>query len=44
MVDVGQKAPDFSLPATGGRRVHLGDFKGKKNVVLFFYPQDFTPV
>lgn len=38
------KAPDFDLVAHDGRRIHLGDFAGKKNVVLFFYPGDFTPV
>ncbi len=44
MVDIGHKAPDFTLAATGARRVSLSEFKGKKHVVLFFYPQDFTPV
>jgi peroxiredoxin Q/BCP len=40
----GQEAPLFDLPATGGRRVKLEDYRGKKNVVLYFYPKDFTPV
>ncbi|MBI2953988.1 MAG: redoxin domain-containing protein [Chloroflexi bacterium] len=44
MVNIGDKAPDFVLPATGNRHFHLEDFKGKKNVVLFFYPLDWTPV
>jgi peroxiredoxin Q/BCP len=43
MVGVGEKAPDFTLPSQSGEMVHLGDFKGKKNVVLFFYPKDNTP-
>jgi len=39
----GQEAPDFSLPAADGKHVKLSDFKGKKNVVLYFYPKDDTP-
>lgn len=36
------KAPDFTLPATGGKTVSLKKLKGKK-VVLYFYPKDDTP-
>ncbi len=43
MIAVGERAPDFSLPAGDGRTVSLGDFRGKKVVVLFFYPKDETP-
>lgn len=43
-VEVGQKAPDFELSDQDGNKVRLSDFKGKKNVVLAFYPADFTPV
>ncbi len=39
---VGNKAPAFSLAATGGKTVRLADLKGK-NVVLYFYPKDATP-
>lgn len=39
---VGEKAPDFTLPASNGSDVKLSDFKGK-NVVLYFYPKDMTP-
>jgi cytochrome oxidase Cu insertion factor (SCO1/SenC/PrrC family) len=39
---VGQVAPDFTLPDTGGKPVKLSDFKGKKNVVLAFYVLAFT--
>jgi peroxiredoxin Q/BCP len=42
MLDVGQKAPDFSLPNENGDTVNLSDFKGKK-LVLYFYPKDSTP-
>ncbi len=34
---VGDKAPDFSLVDVSGNQIRLGDFKGKKNVVLVFY-------
>src|SRR5690349_10600030 len=39
---VGDAAPDFTLPSTAGGQVKLSDFKGKKNVVLAFYPAAFT--
>lgn len=42
---VGDKAPDFTLPGhRGDEKFHLADAKGKKNVVLVFYPLDWTPV
>ena len=37
----GQKAPDFELKDSNGKKVKLSDFKGKK-VVLYFYPKDDT--
>ncbi|MEM6677006.1 MAG: peroxiredoxin [Pseudomonadota bacterium] len=37
----GDAAPDFSLPADGGRTIALGDFAGRK-LVLYFYPKDDT--
>ena len=43
MLSEGQKAPDFSLPATGGKTITLSDFVGKQAVVLYFYPKDNTP-
>ncbi len=39
---VGDKAPDFTLPDQNGKPVKLGDFLGKKNVVLAFYVLAFT--
>jgi peroxiredoxin Q/BCP len=38
----GDAAPAFSLPATDGRTISLADFKGKKTVVLAFFPKAFT--
>jgi peroxiredoxin Q/BCP len=40
---VGDPAPDFRLPSTEGREIALKEFRGKKNVVLYFYPKDDTP-
>ncbi|HEX6836691.1 MAG TPA: peroxiredoxin [Polyangia bacterium] len=42
-IHVGDRAPDFRLPALRGGEVALSDFRGKKNVVLFFYPKDASP-
>lgn len=39
----GNTAPDFTLKATDGSTVQLSQFKGKKSVVLYFYPKDDTP-
>ena len=43
-LQVGDKAPDFSLPSSTGEIVRLSQFLGKKNVVIFFYPMDESPV
>lgn len=40
-LSVGAAAPDFELPASGGRTVRLNDLRGK-TVVLYFYPKDDT--
>ena len=39
---MGDTAPDSTLPSTQGKPVRLSDFRGKKNVVLAFYPAAFT--
>src|SRR3954468_1074710 len=43
-VEVGDKAPDFTLRDQHKQEVTLSDFRGKKNVVLLFYPFAFTGV
>jgi thioredoxin-dependent peroxiredoxin len=39
---VGDMAPDFTLASTDGQKVKLSDFRGKKAVVLAFFPAAFT--
>lgn len=41
-VNVGDTAPDFTLTSQKGEQVSLSQFRGKKNVVLYFYPKDET--
>ena len=41
-LDVGDKAPNFALPATTAKEIKLADFAGKQNLVLFFYIGAFT--
>ena len=44
---VGEMAPEFEVPAVIGAEktsVKLSDYRGKKNVLLAFYPADWTPV
>lgn len=42
MLEVGSKAPDFTLPDQNGEMHSLEDYRGKK-VILYFYPRDNTP-
>jgi peroxiredoxin Q/BCP len=42
-IKVGDAAPEFDLPDATGKHVKLSDFRGKKSVVLYFYPKDDTP-
>jgi len=43
MLNVGEPAPDFDLPDAGMEMVSLSTFKGKSNIVIYFYPKDDTP-
>jgi thioredoxin-dependent peroxiredoxin len=42
-LQVGDSAPDFTLPRPNGDLVSLSDFRGRSEVVLFFYPKDYSP-
>jgi peroxiredoxin Q/BCP len=42
-IDIGARAPDFTLPSQSEEMVNLSDFLGNRPVVLFFYPKDDTP-
>jgi peroxiredoxin Q/BCP len=41
-MQIGDKAPDFTLPSKSGDDINFHDILKQKNVVLFFYPRDFT--
>jgi len=43
MVAVGAQAPDFSGTLAKGGQLRLKDFQGRRHVILYFYPKDFTP-
>ena len=43
MLRPGDKAPEFSLPDADMQSVSLSDFRGRRHVVLYFYPRDGTP-
>lgn len=42
-LDIGDQAPDFTLPSTDGKKISLSDFAGKKAVLIEFYGADFAP-
>ena len=42
-VEVGERAPDFTLPSTMGEQISLSQFRGKKHVLLEFYVRDHGP-
>ncbi len=41
--EIGQEVADFEIEATRNRTIRLSDFRGEKNVVIYFYPKDNTP-
>jgi peroxiredoxin Q/BCP len=43
-LEVGEQAPDFTLPSTAGKDLSLSQFRGKQPVLIEFYGQDFSPV
>ena len=43
MIEIGEEAPDFSLVDQDGNEIKLSNFRGK-NIILAFYPFDFSPV
>ena len=42
-LNIGDPVPDFALLNQDGETVRLADYRGKKNIVLYFYPKDETP-
>lgn len=42
-LDIGQAVPNFTAPATSEMTFTLSDYKGKANLVIYFYPKDSTP-
>jgi hypothetical protein len=42
-VEIGEPAPDFTLPSTTGEKISLSQFRGKQPVLLEFYGGDFAP-
>jgi peroxiredoxin len=43
MISVGTEAPDFALETHFGTKFKLSDYRGRSNVLLLFYPLDWTP-
>jgi AhpC/TSA family len=43
-LEIGEKAPDFTLPSTTGKDISLSEFLRKKYVLIEFYGADFNPV
>jgi peroxiredoxin len=43
-LEIGERAPDFTLPSTTGEKISLSQFRGKKHVLIQFYRTDFNPV
>ena len=43
MLSPGDRAPDFHGTLADGRQLRLRDFRGRRHVILYFFPKDFTP-
>ncbi len=43
MIAAGERAPDFSGTIAGGGQLKLDDFLGRRHLILYFFPKDFTP-
>ena len=42
-LEIGQAVPDFTAPATNETSFTLSDYRGKSNLIIYFYPKDSTP-
>jgi len=42
-LEIGQVVPDFTAPATNETSFTLSDYRGKSNLIIYFYPKDSTP-
>jgi peroxiredoxin len=42
-LEIGEQAPDFTLPSTSGEKISLNQFRGKTAVLIEFYVADFVP-
>jgi peroxiredoxin Q/BCP len=43
MISPGERAPEFTGTLGGGRKLRLRDFLGRRHLILYFFPKDFTP-
>lgn len=43
MIELGKPVPDFELTDQFGRKISAAQYRGKKHMLLLFYPLDFTP-
>ncbi len=43
MIKVGDKAPEFTAPLANGKMFRLKDYRGRRHLILYFFPKDFTP-
>ena len=43
MIAIGERAPEFEGTLAGGKQLRLRDFRGRRHIVLYFFPKDFTP-